>query len=244
MAIKLVFSEFNSEQMVHTCTQWRKDAAKGLAFPSDIEQLISWVQTHDKHQDADSMAFGIFAKGSPVAEGICEFVVTRVSKSSPWVKMLRLRLKPTLDERIYLKDINAQGEAMDVFVSAIGGVVKLTNVHAAKTLKIFGRSNDQLSFLQTLAVSLQKSVKDVTVKIDGRWLVVNVQFCTFKEIAMNTVLEFKIQQLGARTVADALTPELIAVAVIDAIESYGLEEFANAFTAYGEQAFTREKLAA
>lgn len=61
---------------------------------------------------------------------------------------------------------------------------------------------------------------------------------------MNTVLEFKIQQLGARTVADALTPELIAVAVIDAIESYGLEEFANAFTAYGEQAFTREKLAA
>lgn len=174
MAVKLVFSEFGAEQLNLTCTQWEKDAAKGLAFPSDVEQLMSWVQTHDKHQVADSMAFGIFTKGNPVAEGICEVVVTRATKNSPWVKMLRLRLKPTLDERIYLKEIEAQSEAMDIFVSAVGGVVKLTSIHAAKTLKIFGRSNDQLSFLQALAVSLQKSVKGVTVKIDGRWLVINV----------------------------------------------------------------------
>lgn len=61
---------------------------------------------------------------------------------------------------------------------------------------------------------------------------------------MNTVLQFKIQPLGARSVADVLTPELIAATVIDVVEAYGLDAFATAFTAYGEQPFVPEKLAA
>ncbi len=168
------FSAFSGDQLSATCDQWRKDAAKGLGFPSDIDQLLSWVQTHDKHQDADSMAYGIFVKDSLVADGICEVVATRARKNSPWIKLLRLRLRPTLDERIYLREITAQSEAMDIFASAVLGVVKLTNKHAAKTLKIFGRSSEQLDFLQSLAVHLQREVKGATVKIEGRWLVIVV----------------------------------------------------------------------
>ena len=146
MSIKHVFSIFNKSRLEATCAQWSQDAVRGLAFPSDVEQLLLWVRSHDKEQVADSMAFGIFGKDDPVAEGICEVVVTQARKNSPWIKLLRLRLRPTLDERIYQKDVAAQAEAMDIFVSAIDGVVKLTNQHAARTLKIFGRSNDQLSF--------------------------------------------------------------------------------------------------
>jgi hypothetical protein len=174
MAEKQIFSEFTQERLDATCIQWSKDAAKGLAFPSDIEQLLAWVRSHDKHQVADSMAFGIFKKDENVAEGICEVVITQANKKSPWVKMLRLRLKPTLDERIYKKEVEAQAEAMNIFTSAILGVVKLTSVHKAKTLKIFGRSNDQLSFLQSMAVQLQKMALKASVKIEGRWLVVVV----------------------------------------------------------------------
>ncbi len=84
-------------------------------------------------------------------------------------------LKPSIDEGIYQKEIEAQGLAMAVFVSAVAGVVKLTNDHQAKTLKIFGRSNDQLSFLQTLAVELKKIMKDIEISIQGRWLVINAK---------------------------------------------------------------------
>jgi hypothetical protein len=174
MAIAYKFSAFNDDKLTATCDSWTKESAQGLAFPSDIEQLLNWVKTHQTIQQGDSTAHGIFLDGVDVADGIVEVVVTKIGKSSKWVKMLRMRLKPSIEERIYQKDIEAQSEAMQIFMAAVVGVARLTGLHSAKTLKIFGRSNDQLAFLQSLALEIQKKIKNATVEIQGRWLVVNV----------------------------------------------------------------------
>lgn len=61
---------------------------------------------------------------------------------------------------------------------------------------------------------------------------------------MNTVLKFHIPATDGRSVADVLTPEIIVSSIAAAVEAYGSEAFAMAFTAFGEQSSVVEKLAA
>jgi hypothetical protein len=159
---KYKFSSFDDDKLCATRALWTKESQKGLSFPADVEQIL------------DSTAHGIFLDGEHSAAGVVEVVVTQINRNSPWVKMLRLRLQPSIEERIYNKDIAAQEEALLIFIAAIQGVTRLTNKHGAKTMKIFGRSNDQLAFLQSLATVMKNKVKSGKVEIKGRWLVVNV----------------------------------------------------------------------
>jgi hypothetical protein len=165
-------SPFEKNTFEATKSSWNKAMAKGATFPAEIEQLLSWVETHMSHKDGDSHAHGVFLKGDKSAKGIAEVVVTRENKKSPWVKMLRLRLNPELDERIYQNDLAAHREALDIFITAFVGVVKLSGDHAAKTVKIYGRSNEQLSFLRALTEELKKHSKKSTFAMQGRWLVI------------------------------------------------------------------------
>jgi hypothetical protein len=171
---KYKFSSFDDDKLCATRALWTKESQKGLSFPADVEQILNWVESHSHHRDGDSTAHGIFLDGEHSAAGVVEVVVTQINRNSPWVKMLRLRLQPSIEERIYNKDIAAQEEALLIFIAAIQGVTRLTNKHGAKTMKIFGRSNDQLAFLQSLATVMKNKVKSGKVEIKGRWLVVNV----------------------------------------------------------------------
>lgn len=148
------------------------DANAGLAFPSEVQRLLEWVSAHREPTDHDAAAFGVFQKGKTVALGICEVIIQRKSARSKWVKMLRLHLKPSLDNELQ----NGQPDAaMNVFTQSIRGSLGLQLAHQASTLKVYGRTNPQLAFLKALVVHIQKTfadkgVESIKVTIDGRFL--------------------------------------------------------------------------
>lgn len=165
------FRKFGVEEIEATAKEWTHAAAKGLAFPADVEQVLDWVRTHTAAGNGDSTAYGVFPEGSKVASGICEVVVTRRTARSAWVKFLRLRLRPSLEDALFRKEVEAVREATEIFMTGVLGVFGLKVQHQANTLKIFGRTNEQLSFLAGLASALQQRAKGMSVMIEGRWLV-------------------------------------------------------------------------
>lgn len=165
---------FNDETFQATEKQWRKGRTQA-AFPTEADQVMSWVASQMKAVDPqECSAYGMFQKGRDVADAVCEVVITRKSARSKWVKMIRLRLNPALDERIYEGNIEAFVELIEIYASAVAGVLKLKNDVNATTLKIYGRSAEQLNFLKLLGAELEKhkSLKDHSIQMNGRWLVI------------------------------------------------------------------------
>ncbi|RYE01134.1 MAG: hypothetical protein EOP50_02535 [Sphingobacteriales bacterium] len=172
-AKKYNFQQFKEDTLNATCVAWRDDAAKGLAFPPDIEQRLQWAQTHTKMVDGDSVAYGIFEVGDDVATGICEVALTRPGTRSAWVKMLSLHIRPALEVKLLQRDLESIEAALIVFSSAVHGSIKLKFEHKALTLKVYGRSNDQLDFLRALALHLKPVLKNnAKCSIEGRWLAI------------------------------------------------------------------------
>ena len=164
---------FEDASLALTRTAWVADAMKGLAFITEVERLLEWGDSHRVAVENDSCAFGIFKAGkkSP-ALGICEVVISRKSVRSKWVKMLRLHLSPAVDAKLQAGDPD---DAMNVFMSSIQGAVGLQSTHKANTLKVFGRTNEQLAFLKVLVTHLQpvlakRAQNRVKVSIEGRFL--------------------------------------------------------------------------
>jgi hypothetical protein len=170
MALK--FLAFNESRLISTRAAWTQDAVDGLAFPSEIERLLAWVETHQEPSDHDAAAFGIFKEGTSTALAICEVAIQRKSVRSKWVKLLRLHLKPSVDDK--LQAGHPEG-AMDVFVQAIAGSLNLQVLHKANTLKVYGRTNDQLNFLKALekhvsAKLTSEAKQGIKATIEGRFL--------------------------------------------------------------------------
>lgn len=168
----LEFLPFTEARFTATRPAWSQDAEEGLAFPSEIDRLLTWAATHTEPSDLDAAAFGVFKKGSSVALGICEIAIQRKSARSKWVKMLRLHLKPSVDDQ--LQTGHPEG-AMGVFVQAIVGSLGLQLTHKATTLKVYGRTNPQLNFLKALVHHVDTDLKHeakhhVKAAIEGRFL--------------------------------------------------------------------------
>lgn len=174
--MQLEFLPFTDQRFSATADSWNADAAAGLAFPSEIQRLLEWVGTHRQPTENDSAAFGVFPKGKPTALGICEVIVQRKTQRAKWVKMLRLHLKPSVDDQLQ-KGIPET--AMDVFVHSITGSMDLQMAHDASTLKVYGRTNEQLAFLKALVTQLKqhfdgKPELSVKATIEGRFLSITV----------------------------------------------------------------------
>lgn len=91
--------------------------------------------------------------------------------------MLRLHLSPSVDDQLQKGEPDA---AMSVFTSSIFGSIGLQSAHKASTLKIFGRTNDQLNFLKVLVTHLQPQLEKqehnrVQLAIEGRFLSIVVK---------------------------------------------------------------------
>jgi hypothetical protein len=104
--------------------------------------------------------------------GICEVVIQRKTVRSKWVKMLRLHLSPAVDSKFQAGDTS---DAMDVFTASLQGSLDLQLAHSASTLKVFGRTAEQLRFLTSIARHLNHQIKSapeipVKIGIDGRFL--------------------------------------------------------------------------
>jgi hypothetical protein len=90
--------------------------------------------------------------------------------------MLRLHLAPTVDAAL---QGGAPEDAMNVFKASLVGSMGLQMAHAATTMKVFGRTNEQLAFLRIVVESLQNYLRSkpnnpAKVAIEGRFLTISV----------------------------------------------------------------------
>ena len=60
---------------------------------------------------------------------------------------------------------------------------------------------------------------------------------------MTTFFLVQSPVFSGRVIADVLTPDVIAVSVSEAVDSFGAQAFALAFTAFGENAIADAKAA-
>lgn len=163
------FEKFTPETSKATRNAWVGEARDGLAFAPETERLFDWVDTHQEVSEHDAVAFGVFDGNHLSALGVCEVTIQRKTVRSKWVKMLRLHLRPSVDARLQDGDSEA---AMDVFVESMRGSIGLQLTHQAHTLKVYGRTNEQLNFLRALLKQLQTALegKPVKASIEGRFL--------------------------------------------------------------------------
>ena len=174
----LTFSPFDEGLLAATRAKWTADAESGLAFPSEVERLLAWAEAHHTPREGEGVAYGIFAKsgkkGPSPALGICEIAITRHSTRSKWVKMLRLHLSPAVDSALQAGEPDL---ASDVFTQSLIGTVFLQSEHNATTMKVYGRTNEQLTVLKVLVNHLQSQLakspeNKIKASIEGRFLVI------------------------------------------------------------------------
>lgn len=173
----LEFKPFTAQSLESTKKSWLKDAEKENAFLPDVEQQMDWVEKHIEQQDDAPVAYGVFTGDSKVATAVCELVVARLSVRSKWIKMLRLRLRPSIDAGIFSNDPKAVTEAVDSYICCVVGVLGLKKQHQANTIKIYGRTQEQIKFLTLFSTKLQDQFelseqKTIKSSIEGRWLVI------------------------------------------------------------------------
>lgn len=170
---KLRFAPFNERSLKATCDAWKAQMSEGLAFPPDVEQVLDWAVAHAQHVDGKSVAYGVFEHGVDGAIGICEVVINKAKTRAPWVKHLRLRLSPRIEEKLFQKDTETVKTAISMFSTSVIGVFELKMEHQATKLKVYGRTTEQLNFLQQAAIAMKlNALRNHTVSIEGRFLVI------------------------------------------------------------------------
>ncbi len=167
------FRTFDKAAFAATKAGWFQDATRGEGFTPDVEQLMTWVEGH-MELVGNEIAYGIFDDGQPVAVGICELAITKPSIRGKWVKLIRLRLRPTVEGMLFANNPDGLIAAVEAYVASVLGVYHVKNEHKATIIKVYGRSQEQMRFLTLLSAALKKR-DDATFdsKIEGRWLVLN-----------------------------------------------------------------------
>lgn len=168
-----IFRPFNDESFNATSEAWRADVAGGVGFAPEVEQTLTWIGAHLTLTE-NEMAYGVFSKNDKVAMGVCELAITKPGVSGKWVKLIKLRLRPEVDELLFQNSTEGTSIALNSYVAAVLGVYHVKNVHQATTIKIYGRTQDQMRFL-TLMFEALKLREDATFvpEIQGRWLTLN-----------------------------------------------------------------------
>ena len=78
-----------------------------------------WAKDHLVPKEGEAVAYGVFPAGSKEADAICEVVVTRKSVRSKWVKMLRVRLRPKVDDALNSVDDTSNAGMREALTRAI-----------------------------------------------------------------------------------------------------------------------------
>ncbi len=165
------FRKFTPTSLEATSKQWLKLADTQNAFAPDVEQLLEWVREHVDIKE-NAIAYGVFPEGTEVAVGVCELIITRKSAKTGWVKFIRLRLDPQIDANIFSNKSEGIVAAIEAYVACVAGVLEVKDLHKADTIKVFGRTQEQMQFLTLLSAALTKRDEaKFTTKIEGRWLV-------------------------------------------------------------------------
>jgi len=165
------FKAFTDDLFKATKDGWIKDISAGEGFLPDIEQQMDWTEKH-MELVGSSMAYGVFDGSSKIAAGICELIITKPEPKKAWVKFIRLRLRPKIESQLFSNGGTGIDAAIQAYVACVLGVFHVKNAHNASTIKVYGRTSEQVRFLKLMDSAL-KERSEATFKssIEGRWLV-------------------------------------------------------------------------
>ena len=170
------FELFDEQAYQATIDQWTAEALRHDCFPTEVQTRLSIVGSmlskppKERHT---SLAYGVFPSGSKVASCVCDLLLTdRGSFGGKWLKMLKITLSPEIETLASARDQQAMYVAIQSYKAAVLGSFSARLEHEADTLKLYGRSKEQLDFLSTmLSVLDEEGSADVSFKMEGRWLV-------------------------------------------------------------------------
>lgn len=172
--MELVFLPFNETKLAVTEASWRSDSIGESVFPGDINAALNVAckQPYNGGSVASGLGYGVFVKGQDEAVAIIEVFVSQHGRK--WLKMMSCTLKPSLQESVYAEDESAVDMALDVYGTALMGVLELHEEHNASAVRIYGRHDVFLEFLKQLARAVrEKGIGEAAVDVQGRWLVVH-----------------------------------------------------------------------
>jgi hypothetical protein len=169
--MKLEFRKFDNQSIAASELAWKKQAQAADMFPTEVEQAFEWARNRTELVNSE-IVYGIFRPSEDEAIATVELFINQKSVKSKWIKMLHLRLSPATENLVYANQLDGYHEAMACFTTAVNGVFKLKNSQKGTVLKIYGRNQEQLSFLRALVGELKKRTKGHEYRMDGRWLVI------------------------------------------------------------------------
>lgn len=106
--------------------------------------------------------------------GIVEIVQSQRG-TSIWVKMLNIHLSPEIE--IEPENEASTQKRLEVFRASLKGIFKATEqTRGSNTVKIYGRTDDLITFLRGMHDALSVftalgTIKDIEVSIEDRWLI-------------------------------------------------------------------------
>jgi len=147
-------------------------------FASEFQAIFEWIGSHIDYDETcvNSRAYAIVDDGQKVASGFVEIVSTKPSggkANGRLTKLLKVFVSPQ-----YWEIAEHRGEVSAIFMAAINGVVKISEVNHSKTIKIYGRTQSLLDLLIVIdkLISSDAAAKEfITTCIKGRWLEISVK---------------------------------------------------------------------
>ena len=87
---------------------------------------------------------------------------------------MRMRLRPEVDVQLFDHKKEGVTAAVNAYITCVLGVFAVKNEHKATTIKVYGRTQQQISFLTLLSAALEsRAEQSFKSSIEGRWLVLN-----------------------------------------------------------------------
>lgn len=171
------FRQFDEASYQATLKKWREEAETYDCFPEEVERKLHWIHcslTSNKQEQHEVIPYGVFVGDSNIAAATCELVLShRGQMNGKWLKMLKVTLSPEIESLSQEDNYDAIATAVSAYRAATVGAYNARLSHAADTLKLFGRDNDQLKFLMTLMSFIKEDPENssLVASKEGRWLV-------------------------------------------------------------------------
>lgn len=168
------FKEFTQQQFVATEEAWIA-SCDSYGMPSiEFEKSLEWAKSRLNYETkSNQYAYGVFEKDSDEAVAIIDVTYSTRVKDVGWLKMLEVTFSPSYSEEGEMSAHNFE-DKLDIYAEAISGTINLTNHHKAKVVKLYGRNESLLMFLNALNYHIKKDANPAFKStIEGRWLVLS-----------------------------------------------------------------------
>lgn len=169
-----VQAEFTRTSLAATEKAWHKDLASAPnVFPEDVTKALTFAKENTNYdvEGVRSFAYGIFADGHQVADAILYVIISKCGRNL--VKMLDCHVRPSITEKAYNGEFSSIDKLIDIYGASIVGTVGLGNHHCASAIKVYGRTENLLVVLTSVAKLINGSGQGpISATIEGRWLVV------------------------------------------------------------------------